>query len=62
MRSKESIIKEMLATLHELEAGRLSGELETHQRYKLMILYDILEDDAPREFWDRIEDEIDLLY
>lgn len=55
MKSKEEILKDLLATLNELQNG-VSGEiLKTYLETKLSILYDILGEDVPEEYWDQIE-------
>lgn len=55
MKSKEEILKDLLATLNELQNG-VSGEiLKIYLETKLSILYDILGEDVPEEYWDQIE-------
>lgn len=55
MKSKEEILKDLLATLTELQNG-VSGEiLKTYLETKLSILYDILGEDVPEEYWEQIE-------
>lgn len=55
MKSKEEILKDLLATLAELQSG-VSGEiLKTYLETKLSILYDILGEDVPEEYWEQIE-------
>lgn len=59
MKDKQYMLKQLYATLAELESGVLDGEsnrdLKLIQRSKLETLYDILEDDVEEDYWERIE-------
>ena len=55
MKSKEEILKDLLATLAELQNGVHGEILKTYLETKLQILYDILGEDVPEEYWDQIE-------
>ena len=59
MKSREYIIKELLVTLQELEAGGISNHLKEVLRVKLEVYYSLLdEEDIPEEYWDRIENQL----
>lgn len=58
MKTKQEILKNLFATLAELQYGNLEHNLETYLKTKLEILYDILGEDVPEEYWDQIEKEI----
>ena len=59
MKSKEYVIKELLVTLQELEAGGISNHLKEVLRVKLEVYYSLLdEEDIPEEYWDRIENQL----
>ena len=59
MKSREYIIKELLVTLQELEAGGISNHLKEVLRVRLDIYYSLLdEEDIPEEYWDRIENQL----
>ena len=55
MKSKEEILKDLLATLTELQNGVHGEILKSYLETKLSILYDILGEDVPEEYWDQIE-------
>lgn len=55
MKSKEEILKDLLATLAELQNGVTGEILKTYLETKLQILYDILGEDVPEEYWNQIE-------
>lgn len=56
MKSKEEILKDLLATLSELQNGVHGEILKTYLETKLSILYDILGEDVLEEYWDQIEE------
>ena len=59
MKSKEYVIKELLVTLQELEAGGISNHLKEVLRVRLDVYYSLLdEEDIPEEYWDRIENQL----
>ena len=58
MKSKEEILKDLFVTLAELQHGNLNYSLEAYLKTKLEILYDILGEDVPEEYWEQIEEEI----
>ena len=59
MKSREYIIKELLVTLQELEAGGISNHLKEVLRVRLDVYYSLLdEEDIPEEYWDRIENQL----
>lgn len=58
MKSKLEILKETYATLAELEGTTWTNDNKALQDYlatKLTVLYDILGEDIPEEYWARIE-------
>lgn len=55
MKSIEEIKKDLFATLHELESNTPSEQLKNHLTIKLEVLYDILGEEVPEEYWERIE-------
>lgn len=59
MKSKEEILKMLFATLAELQSGTTKSNkpLDTKLRTELRLLYDILGDEVPEEFWGQIEKE-----
>lgn len=62
MKDKQYMLKQLYATLVELESGALDEEskrdLKLMQCSKLETLYDILEDEVDEEYWSRIEEFI----
>ena len=55
MKTKEQILQDLFATLSELQSGLCNGNLKALTT-KLSVLYDVLEDDVPEEFWEQIEE------
>ena len=59
MKSKEYVMRQLLVTLQELEAGGISNHLKEVLRVKLEVYYSLLdEEDIPEEYWDRIENQL----
>ena len=59
MKSKEYVMRQLLITLQELEAGGISNHLKEVLRIKLEVYYSLLdEEDIPEEYWDRIENKL----
>ena len=59
MKSKEYVMRQLLVTLQELEAGGISNRLKEVLRVKFEVYYSLLyEEDIPEEYWDRIENQL----
>jgi len=58
MKTKQEILKDLFVTLAELQSKTASENLEKYLKIKLEILYDILGEDVPSEYWEQIEDII----
>ena len=59
MKSKEYVMRQLLVTLQELEAGGISNHLKEVLRVRLDVYYSLLdEEDIPEEYWDRIENQL----
>lgn len=58
MKSEEEILKDLFCILAELQSGTTSGDLEKYLRIKLEVLYNVMGEDVPEEFWEQIEYEI----
>lgn len=58
MKSKEEILKDLFVTLAELQNGTANENLEKYLKVKLEVLYDVLGEDVPEEYWDQIEELI----
>lgn len=58
MMSKEKIIRYLFAVLTELQTGITNKELYNALCIKLGVLYNILGDDVPEEYWEQIEEFI----
>lgn len=59
MKSKEEILKDLYATLAELQGTSWNEEnkdLEKYLRIKLTVLYDILGEEVPEEYWEQVEE------
>lgn len=44
--------------LAELQSGTLKGNMKAMQQVRLELLYDILGEEVPEEYWEQIEKEI----
>jgi len=56
MKSMQEITSDLFATLHELESRQdTSKHLYDYLTTRLSVLYDILGDTVPEEYWERIE-------
>ena len=64
MKTQEWMYKKLFATLAELQSGTTETNpgLDKHLRHDLELLYDILDDEVPEEYWEQIEKEIDKAY
>ena len=60
MKSKQELLKMLYVILAELQSGTLDRkpELKVQQQTRLELLYDILGEDVPEEYWEQIEKEI----
>ena len=60
MKSKRYLLSMLLLRLAELQHGRIkSNPAMTKQlKIELSLLYDILGDEVPEEYWEQIEKEI----
>ena len=61
MKTKEELLKMLFARLAELQHGGIkeeNPEYAKQEAIELNLLYDILGDDVPEEFWEQIEKEI----
>lgn len=59
MKKKEDILKDLYSTLAELQGTEWSEENENLEKYlkiKLSVLYDILGEEVPEEYWEQIEE------
>lgn len=59
MKSKEEILKNLYVTLAELQGtawGEENKDLEKYLRIKLTVLYDILGEEVPEEYWEQVEE------
>ena len=58
MKTKEEIVKDTISIIEELEFGVINTELRNYLKIKLSTLYDILGEDLPEEYWERVEEAI----
>lgn len=58
MKSKQELLKMLYTTLAELQNGALKGDMKARQQARLELLYDILGEEIPEEYWEQIEKEI----
>lgn len=60
MKAQNEIYRDLMCTLNELQSGstRTNPGLDIMLRHKLAVLYDILGDDVPEDFWEQIELEL----
>ena len=61
MKSKEELLSMLYSKLAELQDGRIkvnNPEFVEQLKIELALLYDILGEDVPEEFWEQIEKEI----
>lgn len=58
MKSKQEILIMLYVTLAELQSKTAGKELVEYLKIRLELLYDILGDDVPEEYWRQIEQEI----
>lgn len=59
MKKKEEILKDLYATLAELKGTNWTEENKSLMEYlkiKLSVLYDIIGEEVPEEYWDQIEE------
>lgn len=64
MKDKNWMYSKLFATLAELQSGttKTNPGLDIQLRHNLELLYDILDDEVPEEYWEQIEKEIDKVY
>lgn len=60
MKGVNWMYSKLFATLAELQSGTTytNPGLDLQLRHNLELLYDILEDEVPEEYWEQIEHEI----
>lgn len=58
MKSKQELLSMLFVTLAELQSKTANENLTEVLKVKLELLYDILGEDVPEEFWSQIEKEI----
>jgi hypothetical protein len=58
MKSKQEILSKLYAVLAELQSKTAGEELTKILKIQLELLYDILDEDIPEEFWAQIEKEL----
>lgn len=64
MKTKQELLSMLFARLTELEdesSKNYSEAMLTCARTELALLYDILEDDIEEEWWERINQQIDVI-
>lgn len=61
MRSKQEVLKDLLVTLGELEFGVKEKSLEDYLKIRLKVLYEIVEEDVPERYWERIDNIITIV-
>lgn len=59
MKTQAELHKRLFATLAELQSGYpdTNPGLKIQLIHELKLLYDILEDDVPEEYWEQIEEQ-----
>ncbi|MBZ9693377.1 hypothetical protein [Clostridium sp. M14] len=55
MKNKDEILRDCLIVLGELEHG-VDEHLESYLKAKLTVYADILGEDIPKEYWERIDE------
>ena len=60
MKTKQELLSMLFCTLTELQSGVLdrNPELTVRQQTRLELLYEILGEEVPEEYWEQIEKEI----
>ena len=61
MKSKKELLKMLFERLAELQDGRVKinhPEYAKAEKTELALLYDILGEDVPEDYWEQIEKEI----
>lgn len=61
MKTKQELLAMLFSRLAELQDGRIkknNPEYAKQEKIELSLLYDILGDEVPEEYWDQIEEEI----
>lgn len=60
MKTKQELFSMLFSVLAELQSGTLDKkpELKAWQQTRLELLYDILGEEVPEEYWEQIEKEI----
>lgn len=61
MKTKQELLSMLYVRLAELQDGRIKVNkplIAEHLRIELSLLYDILGEEVPEEFWKQIEKEI----
>lgn len=58
MKSRQELLKMLYTILAELQSGTLRGNMKARQQVRLELLYDILGEEIPEEYWGQIEKEI----
>ena len=60
MKSKQDLLSMLFSRLAELQHGGIKSNLAMTEQLKveLSLLYDILGDEVPEDYWEQIEEEI----
>jgi hypothetical protein len=60
MKTKQELLSMLFCTLTELQSGMLDRkpEVMVRQQTRLELLYEILGEEVPEEYWEQIEKEI----
>lgn len=63
MKDLNWMYSKLFATLAELQSGTTENNsgLDLQLRHNLELLYDILDDEVPEEYWEQIEKEINKI-
>lgn len=60
MKSKQEILSKLFAILAELQSRTANEKLTEVLKIQLELLYDILGEEVPEEYWEQIEQTIGL--
>lgn len=61
MKTKQELLKMLFSRLAELQNGKIKQDNPKYaeqERIELSLLYDILGEEVPEEYWEQIETEI----
>lgn len=65
MKTKEQLLSMLYSRLAELQDGRIkenNPEFAKRETIELALLYDILGDEVPEEYWEQIEEQTEGIY